>query len=644
MALPLWDLCALACHEHLARLERSPASDAACEGTDGTALTLRSLPDTVADRLFRTLASATRTPCLPLPTRASRTDVPLAAPPAVAGDDEARVLVRAQCTARAVADGCRGLGEEGACSLASAGAAGLRVLSLAGTSATCARCLALAASRCPSLDCVDLAETPLLDAPRALQALAALRALAHLSLRGADLAGREAARALAALLRGAAGRRLQTLDLGATRAPDWAVADPLARAADAGPMALRAVSLEGTRVSERGSCTVLAACARSLRTARLGCEGGAELLGAALPAGLTELEVERAADDFVERVARACPALEELSVLVGRDLAGSSLALLPRCCPRLARLRLQRATALLDAHLAEFARACVEARASPSSPSSPPFAGLAELTLTGCPLPLSGTFAAVVEAAGGPQLEKLDLSGSYKLADEVLVAAGRTCPGLRSVDFTICLGVGDTGVEALARGCPLLEDVELCNCLRVTDEGFAVLAASCPRIRRISSYGLKALTDASCAALGSSLRGIEVLDLSSCSLLTDAGIVALANGCHALQRLSLLGCFEITDVGVAALARGCRGLRHVALSGCPLVGDAAVRALARHCVAMQSISLVGCDNVGAYAVEGFVAAHARTLRKVRLSCTSSVSIDITQKLERLFPNVEIITN
>jgi hypothetical protein len=154
--------------------------------------------------------------------------------------------------------------------------------------------------------------------------------------------------------------------------------------------------------------------------------------------------------------------------------------------------------------------------------------------------------------AAVPSLKSLK-SGSRYMSDAVLVAIGRRCTKLETLEifepaeFTSDFKVTDASLRAVLEGCPLLREIDVENARGISDGPRAKLVG-----RLSPSY----------------------LYLGQWSLMHDHLAQTVLKVCPGLTSLSCWGCTWLTDATLAVCAQHCPQLRKLTFPvECPVTAD-----------------------------------------------------------------------
>lgn len=197
------------------------------------------------------------------------------------------------------------------------------------------------------------------------------------------------------------------------------------------------------------------------------------------------------------------------------------------------------------------------------------------------------------------KLEKLDLSGSSTLTDQMLMFIASKCPKLKSLNISHCSNVSEFGMIGIATVCPLLETIITNNA------GGNMLLAT--------------MTTGAVEALTTNCKNLQSLDLTTGnqrSPATNGTLQLIAAKCPTLKHLSVSGCCQITDEGIIAIANSCKFLTSLNISFCKMT-DASLKAIAEKSNNLEKLVAYLCRNLTAAGIK-MVARRCLKLRQLWL--------------------------
>ena len=116
-----------------------------------------------------------------------------------------------------------------------------------------------------------------------------------------------------------------------------------------------------------------------------------------------------------------------------------------------------------------------------------------KLTCISLAFSLSFTSTGLLNLTRGlPHLNHLNIADCRWLTNADLVAVGRNCNRLRSIDLSNT-DIGDEGVVGIANNCPLLSSIRLDHDSLITKKSLKVLVEKCPEMKEIDLYNIKRL-------------------------------------------------------------------------------------------------------------------------------------------------------
>ena len=224
-----------------------------------------------------------------------------------------------------------------------------------------------------------------------------------------------------------------------------------------------------------------------------------------------------------------------------------------------------------------------------------------------------------------PLLETLDVDGSSKLTERILIELSSHCPKLTSVKLggyhtdAAHMLITDEGIAALAAGCPKLDTLKVGACMELTDQGIFSLAQHCKSLTHFSLESNDKITDVGMGALFESCTQLTTFEVTKLSNLTDEGMLALPLNCHKLSELRL-HTIGVTDAFLQALAKGCPKLTKLKLHGYTFKSNAyaILKKLLDCCPSLTDLSLTACSGVTNHTHNNLVANHARQLKRLKI--------------------------
>lgn len=154
------------------------------------------------------------------------------------------------------------------------------------------------------------------------------------------------------------------------------------------------------------------------------------------------------------------------------------------------------------------------------------------------------------------ELLDLDLSKSFKLTDRSLYALAHGCPNLSKLNISGCSAFSDEALEYLTNLCRQLKILNLCGCVKAaSDRALLAIGRNCNQLQSLNLGWCDDVGDDGVMSLAFGCPDLRVLDLCGCHLITDESVIALANGCPHLTSLGLYYCQNITDKAMYSLAQ-----------------------------------------------------------------------------------------
>jgi len=193
-------------------------------------------------------------------------------------------------------------------------------------------------------------------------------------------------------------------------------------------------------------------------------------------------------------------------------------------------------------------------------------------------------------------LERLDLSGCWKLKGDGIAAIVGNCSNLRDINFSDCYHLNDEDVHKVAQNCSRLERINLSRCGGITELSIMAIAKYCPNLVYINLTGCHHLTNSSIKSIIESSRELRILYLAGCTGVSDDVIYAVSNSCKNLQSLHLNLCQNISDGAIMTLVK-CQKLSVLEIHGCSSLTDNCVMAISNGFKSLQELDLKNCVKI-----------------------------------------------
>lgn len=247
-----------------------------------------------------------------------------------------------------------------------------------------------------------------------------------------------------------------------------------------------------------------------------------------------------------------------------------------------------------------------------------------------------------------PNLESLNLSGTYNINDSVIVSAFQLMqPNLKVLNLSLCKQVTDESLKRISMSLTNLEVLEVQGCGNITDAGLAVIGWGLKKLKslnirscwHVSDHGIDALVNQG-ETNATTTSCLQSLGLQDCQQLTDEALKFIADGIPALECINLSFCVSITDAGLKHLSQ-MQNLRALNLSTCENVTDLGLAYLCEGSAhSLRALDLSFCAKIGDTGLE-YVAQSMFHLRSLNLSACKITDdgltkvVHATQELENL---------
>ncbi len=167
--------------------------------------------------------------------------------------------------------------------------------------------------------------------------------------------------------------------------------------------------------------------------------------------------------------------------------------------------------------------------------NAPKLSKLTSLDFESCPLDDTGLQAV---ATCCTQLRFLNLNECSQLTEAALVPIFKANKDLRLVSLRNVPGVGTKTIVALGKHCPKLVSLNLFRCERVANKGIEALGRGCKHLQSLNLSGLNKLTEEPMVELTNNCRGLLMLNLTGISAITVNGLNALVRGMDKVELAS----------------------------------------------------------------------------------------------------------
>ncbi|KAK1287711.1 F-box/LRR-repeat protein 12 [Acorus calamus] len=207
------------------------------------------------------------------------------------------------------------------------------------------------------------------------------------------------------------------------------------------------------------------------------------------------------------------------------------------------------------------------------------------------------------------------------VTDVGIKALAKSCPGLESVNLSLCTLISDAGIGALSRGCPGIRAMVLSSCPGVTGTGFhgcssslVFVQANCSSLTPEGILGVASGGGLEPAWVGSDgleglggglARNLRFLNLHMCMFIGDQSVSAISRGCPNLEEWKLAACHEVRAPVWVAIGSNCMNLKVLHVNRCGNLCDSGLRSIREGCARLARLYMHGCRMVTADGLELF---------------------------------------
>lgn len=264
------------------------------------------------------------------------------------------------------------------------------------------------------------------------------------------------------------------------------------------------------------------------------------------------------------------------------------------------------------------------------------------------------------------QLERIDLTGCFRLTDDGLVSLAQACPKLQVLGVDGVRRIGAKGVHALAQHCPKLHTIHWGGVLvrgssakrtgsasdrgagdaptnggdffsipqisAATIAGFELATrlhslhigstqcdvdALASRLHLSPGFGTRLVdlnatgiaTDALCRSIGATCSNLRSLRLSRSRYFSEPSFLRVAAGCRRLESLDLESCEQIRDVSLQAVAASCPLLERLNLANDWQITDRGVAAVGTSCKWLKALNVRHCPEVSLFVLRSVASKN-----------------------------------
>eukprot|EP01119_Soliformovum_irregulare_P008679 TRINITY_DN2177_c0_g1_i6.p1 TRINITY_DN2177_c0_g1~~TRINITY_DN2177_c0_g1_i6.p1 ORF type:complete len:601 (-),score=155.66 TRINITY_DN2177_c0_g1_i6:39-1841(-) len=211
-----------------------------------------------------------------------------------------------------------------------------------------------------------------------------------------------------------------------------------------------------------------------------------------------------------------------------------------------------------------------------------------------------------------PSLERLDVSGYWKVHTRTLIETSKSCVSLTYVNLAGCLLVDDEVLDSFSRFCPGITSLNLKRCNKITDRGIKELA----RLRflnQLNIRGCSQISDSGFKCISKNgqlthlnmgwtkLSDVSVKGLSDCKYLrslnldwnlnlSEATILNLISNLPDLQAISMRH-LDISSNGIQDISRKCPRLESIDISHCQHFDNLSAVSIRQHCPRLSHLKM-----------------------------------------------------
>jgi hypothetical protein len=249
----------------------------------------------------------------------------------------------------------------------------------------------------------------------------------------------------------------------------------------------------------------------------------------------------------------------------GNDATDASVEAIARACPAVAELTVKDGAQLTDHALVAVSTHCIN---------------LTEVDLRGCDAVTDRGFVALAKSC--QQLKSVKIERCPSIGPLSVRELGNHSRRLELLELTTCVGLTDVDVEMFSQGCSELQHVDFGRCELLTMRSASTLMERCPKLSYANIAGQTwsvghstvylrggETTDAIAAMWASRVVNATALTIQQCPLLTDDAIISMSRTWKGLLNVQLIECAALTDAAVDTLVSNCVNLGMIDFSNCP---------------------------------------------------------------------------
>jgi hypothetical protein len=206
----------------------------------------------------------------------------------------------------------------------------------------------------------------------------------------------------------------------------------------------------------------------------------------------------------------------------------------------------------------------------------------------------------------GPQVLRLDFSGSLRITDDFLEKILLSCPNLVKLNLSGCRLLTDRGLISAFTHCPLLEELWINELDDITGVGWP----PAPHLSELRANSCHRFSEWQWLKTLISLRDFHV----EAELVEDSHLQLMAETCHSLHTLSLRGLSLVKDSGLSSLFASNPYLKIISIRDCPGISDASLQHLKRQSTRLVQIG--GCPLVSEEDIQSLSTLKTCIVQKV----------------------------
>eukprot|EP01087_Luapelamoeba_hula_P000480 TRINITY_DN10359_c0_g1_i1.p1 TRINITY_DN10359_c0_g1~~TRINITY_DN10359_c0_g1_i1.p1 ORF type:complete len:416 (-),score=49.26 TRINITY_DN10359_c0_g1_i1:217-1464(-) len=256
-----------------------------------------------------------------------------------------------------------------------------------------------------------------------------------------------------------------------------------------------------------------------------------------------------------------------------------------------------------------------------------------ELILKDCMLITDNGISSVLQALGIPdrRLVHVDFTGLCNISDKSLTALAYHCQALRAVVFARCAQITDAGMTTLVQKCGrTIDTIDVADCLLLTQLAIDAICQNCDNLRYLNVDRCANISEDALWRLVKRQTSLEYISCEWCWALSDTMIAYLGRHSHKLRTLNLNSCKNISEISPL---RNITSLRSLSLSFCNAIETWQHSDLVAACAGIEDLNFIGIRDVSNENLQ-FIADNLKTLYSLKMSDCGSVSDEFIRLLLR----------